>query len=175
MARKPKYRTDSPGVVIWEEYVGQAPDVICYPGVSSCITITCVSPGGLSGTHLTVGSEPELIADAINSLAGGGSGSFTDVYVVGKIDLFKRSTSDTGFNTRKKMSTRLSKAFGFRRNQILFYDTAPHATGVNIGVVRGPGGASFSWQDEKTAKVLGFAVPGFGAYTAISPASFIAR
>lgn len=174
MASKPKHRADSPGVVVWEEYVGQAPDAICYPGVSSCLTITCVSPGGLSGTHLTIGSPPEFIAEAIDMLAAPGT-AFTHIFVAGKIDLFKTSTKDKGFNTRKKMSTRLSKALGFRRSSILFYDTAPLATGVHLGVVRGPGGAAFSWQDEKAAMVRGFAMPDFGAWTAIPASAFIAR
>jgi hypothetical protein len=174
VAHKLKYRNDSPGVVIREDYVGQAPDVICYPGISSCISITCTLRGGLCGTHLTVSTEADLIDEAVTSLSTAGSRAFTSVHVVGKIGEFKQRTKHSGFRTRKKISALLRKAFNYH-GQVLFCDTVGFAQGVHVGVVRGPGNPAFSWQDEKASVVTGFTTPDVTAWTAISNASFMPR
>jgi hypothetical protein len=176
MPRKHKYIRENPGVVIWEEYVGRASNVICYPGVSSCITITCVSPAGLNGAHITMYTDDYLIENMINSLATMFSAAGSRILVIGNISMFKANTRDTGFDTRKKIAATLRESFNYRGGWIYFHDTAIHAAGVHIGVVRNRLNViNIGWKDERTATVRRFEVPDVTRYTQIPHYAYTRR
>jgi hypothetical protein len=174
MIGKIGYAFGNPGVVIREDVVGQAPRAICYPGVSSCLTITCVSPAGLSGAHLTIVTTSDLIDQALLSLKSAGSNMFSAVYAVGKIAEFKARTVDERLRTRKKMSQLLRHTFNYRSGTIQFYDTVSNGIGVNIGVTKGLVGVDFCWQGDRT-RVSGDTMPDLAHYTPIPAHAFVAR
>lgn len=174
MPGKLRKQNGDPGVVLREEYLGQAPDVICYPGISSCISITCGSREGLCGVHLTIMTESALIDEALQILSTAGSRGFTSIHVVGKVAGFKSRTKHDSFRSRRKISALLKKVFRYR-GRILFRDTADLATGVHLGVVRNSPKPAFCWTDEKGTVVSGYTVPDMATWTPIDAGSFMAR
>lgn len=174
MPGKLRKQNGDPGVVLREENVGQAPDVICYPGISSCIAITCGLREGLCGVHLTVATESELIDEALQMLSTAGSRGFTSIHVVGKVAGFKVRTKHESFRSRKKISALLKKVFQYR-GPVLFCDTVGFAQGVHLGVVRNSPNPAYYWVDEKATVVRGDTVPDVTAWTPINAGSFMAR
>jgi hypothetical protein len=77
-------------IVLFEEYVGYSQKGICYPNISSCITITGVGLGGLIGTHITVVSKIDIVDDILTEMVAYGGDSIRNCYVIGAIVPFKK-------------------------------------------------------------------------------------
>ena len=94
------------GVVLEEDEVGMATK-ICYKGVSTCVTVTLLSPTNLIGVHLTAYTSNEEIERKLKVMRGlGAYGS--NVYIIGPITRFKQYSQSDKFNTRKRMKRLLS-------------------------------------------------------------------
>ncbi|MFN0113654.1 MAG: hypothetical protein ACKVPY_03150 [Paracoccaceae bacterium] len=155
----------STGVVVREEDVGQASGMICYPGVSSCISVTCLSGHGLSGTHLTVSTEPALVDNAMQYLKGYTAGGASALYIVGKLTEFRMKSKDARLKTAKTTALLLQGALNYR-GKIRYYDT----TGVgdaHIYAVKSGFGVDFFWQGERKGMVNGYEMPDIIDYTMI--------
>lgn len=161
-------------LVLREEVVGSSRNRICYPGISSCITITGVMPGGLVGTHLTVASEPTLIDAALLALKAGGGGACTSFYVVGAIARFKENTGDPGFNTRKKIRDKICKHIN-KDARVRFFDTSAHHVDVHVFAERNRLGTVFSYTPTTGIVVSGNNYPNVGNRTFIEPHQYVIR
>ena len=144
--------------VLREDRVGSASSKICYPGVSSCISITCVSNGSLMGVHVTIATSAEELKCALDyfSLKGGGA---VNIYVVGAIREFKDKTFNKNVNTRKKLS-KLLKSSVNKNATVQFYDTS--GRDLNIMAERQNGAqCNFSHIDANCPRVSGDTYPVF--------------
>lgn len=110
-------------LILREDGVGASVQKICYPSISSCITITCVGTAGIAGAHLTVLTTAAQLAETIQSLRSSGIGALKVCYVIGAIRHFKTYVKEGAVNTRKKISTALECALG-GPSRPLFYDTS---------------------------------------------------
>ena len=110
-------------MVLREEFVGSATGRICYPGVSTCITITGLLPTGLVGVHITIATEPVLIDDALKALKSGGGSTCTTFYVVGAISEFKVQTVAPDFDKRKKIRDKIRELVN-KHATVWFFDTS---------------------------------------------------
>lgn len=99
-------------LILREDGVGASVQKICYPAISSCITITCVGTAGIAGAHLTVLTTAAQLAETIQSLRSSGIGAYKVCYVIGAIRHFKTYVKEGAINTRKKISTALESALG---------------------------------------------------------------
>lgn len=114
---------EAPNIVLREDCVGCATTAICYPGISSCITITCVSPSRLVGAHITIGTTAEEVDEMFQYIKVNTANIYA-YYVVGSIDRFKPNARCTEIDTRKKLEERLKKEFN-PKGSVGFYDTTP--------------------------------------------------
>ena len=78
---------DGNDVVVREVEVGFLGSRACFPSVSSCLTITGISPNGLRTAHITSGSRTDnlRIASALSALNAANCSAF---YVVGSARFF---------------------------------------------------------------------------------------
>jgi len=163
------------GRVIREDRVGSSIDRLCYPGVSSCISITGVSVDKMIGAHLTIGTTVPELAQFIALLAAEKTSEIMNFYVVGKIAKFKESTTIANFNTRKKMRDFLKAQLEQKAN-VYFCDIGLLvAQGANICVFRNGAQASFSYIPEAGNLVVGSTYPNTVNYIEIPKASLLMR
>ena len=138
-----KFRTAvsrSGKVVVREDYFGMDTSTILYPGLSSCIAITAVSPHGLLGAHITVGTPESIVTEMFTNFASG----VGSAYVVGQIQVFKSKTVIKDFNTRKKISSKLRGAVpGI--NKVYFFDIAPLSLDADLMATNSGSSPQFSW------------------------------
>lgn len=159
-------------VVLREEFVGSAGSRICYPGVSSCITITGVLPTGLVGAHITIASEESLIDGALLALKAGGGSNCGNFYVVGAISLFK-DNADASFDKRKKIRDKIRSLVN-KHAQVWFFET-PRNSDVHIFAELNQFVPEFSYIQTDGNTVMGSNYPNFGGRTAIAANQFIHR
>jgi hypothetical protein len=163
------------GRVIREDRVGSSIDRLCYPGVSSCISITGVSVDKMIGAHLTIGTTVPELAQFIALLAAEKTSEIMNFYVVGKIAKFKESTTIANFNTRKKMRDFLKAQLEQKAN-VYFCDIGLLvAQGANVCVFRNGAQASFSYIPEAGNLVVGSTYPNTVNYIEIPKASLLMR
>lgn len=158
--------------VIREEYVGSSLQRICYPGISSCISITAVLPTGLIGTHITIATEANLVDDLMQAMKSGGGAGCPNFYVVGAFSQFKPRAAST-INTRRKISQKIKSRVN--RNAIVrFYDTSAHGE-VHVFAEKGALNTQFLWIASHGNTVAGFNYPAFQGRTPINPGHFVMR
>lgn len=158
--------------VIREEYVGSSWQRMCYPGISSCISITGVSPVGLIGTHITIATEATLVDDLMQAMRSGGAASCPNFYVVGAFSQFKPRAASI-INTRKKISQKIKSRIN-KNATVRFYDTSAHGD-VHVFAEKGPLNTQFLWVASHGNIVAGFNYPVFQGRTAINPGHFVLR
>lgn len=163
--------TDAPNIVLREDYVGCATTAICYPGVSSCITITCVSPSGLLGAHITVRTTPVEIAEMFQFIRANMSGIYA-YYVVGSIRNYKDHTTNEEINERTKLQKRLKKEFN-PQGLVGFFDTTPY-TDVHVFAEKNGLKTTFYWIAAAGNNVAGmnYPAPAFAGRTMINDSQF---
>jgi hypothetical protein len=110
-------------IVLREENVGFSAKNVCYPNISSCITITGVGSNGVVGGHLTILTTASLLGKTMQVVEGEVKGCEA-CYVIGAISQFKVSVKDSEINTRKKISDSIKQKLG-KQVSVLFYDTGP--------------------------------------------------
>jgi hypothetical protein len=159
-------------VVIREEYYGSATSRICFPGISTCAAITGVSPGGLIGAHITVGTDAAEVAEIFQGLKDLGAGQCMTFYVVGAFAEFKPLTQAAELDTRKKIGKKI-RADLSAKAVVRFYDTTKIGA-VHILAHKNGMAADFSWVKEVGNFVKGFTYPDFNG-TAIPAADFVVR
>jgi len=110
-------------VVVREDEVGFSASRACFPSVSSCLTITGVSPVGLHTAHVTSGSRTDnlRIASVLSAL---NAANCSDFYVVGPLEMFTSNVAGSDFNSVSAI-TRSIKTVASEAD-IRFVDTAPH-------------------------------------------------
>lgn len=163
------------GNIIREDRVGSAIDKICYPGISSCISITGVSVNGMIGAHLTISTTALELDQFITLLATEKTSAIMNFYVVGKIQKFKDYIKVATFNTRKKMRDVLKSQLEKKAN-VYFCDIGlllPH--GANVCASRNGSWASFSYISEVGNLVSGSTYPDTTNYISIPNASLLMR
>jgi hypothetical protein len=107
---------------------------ICYPGISSCITITLFNSDVMVGIHCTIANTANEIRDVIREVKEKIANEFNDCYVIGALSVFKYSVFDSSISTRKKISNEINSHIRIR-NSIKFHDTTMHLnTGKNVHV-----------------------------------------
>lgn len=158
--------------VVPEDHVGAAAHAICYPGVSSCITITGVQAGGLVGAHLTFATTSDELDQFLEKLEAVGAGACQTFYVVGAITRFKASTAVKAFNTRKKIRDRITGDFN-KTATVWFCDTTPLGDNHIFAVINGMG-ADFSSYPTAGNLVKWYEYPAY-AGAGIAAASFVLR
>jgi hypothetical protein len=146
---------------------------ICYPGVSSCITVTAPLAGGILGAHITVGTPQSEIDTMFTAIRTGGGGNCPVIYVAGRIATFKVQTLAPAMNTRKKIAARIKSMINAAAT-VRFYDTTALGA-THIFAERNGAATSFFWIAEHGNNVAGFIYPNFAGRTAIPLASFIVR
>ena len=162
----------SPGgnvVIVPEEHIGNAASQLCYPHIQSCISLTVVSPHGISGAHLTMYTEDFIIADILTRLA---AFSPTIGYVIGGVQFFKAHTPVKWFDTRKKMKSKM-KSLMPGLSTVLFYDTWVHSKDVNLGASRNGTSVDFSWAPGKNVDWT--TTPDMSGYSPIPYSSMVKR
>jgi len=170
---KMRLAVGSVDVVIREENVGSASNRICYPGISSCVTVTGVGPSGMVGCHITFATEPDLVSQMFQAMRTGGGTSCVHFYVIGKIADFKRSRTYSSFNTRKKMGQAIKDVI-CETAVVRFCDSEAYGKDIHIMVQKNLMNADFSWVATAGNVVAGDLYPAF-AGAAISPNDFVAR
>ena len=158
--------------VLREEFVGSATGRICYPGVSSCITITGVQPTGLVGAHITVISESSLIDEALLALKSGGGSSCINFYVVGAISEFKAG-ADVSFDKRKKIRDKIRDLIN-KHATVWFFDTSSQRE-VHIFAELDGAVPAFSFVQASGNQVAGLNFPNFAKRTDIALHQFQVR
>nr|CAX67698.1 hypothetical protein Y69_0159 [Yersinia enterocolitica] len=98
---------------------------ICYPGLSSCITITLFNGDIMVGIHCTIANSAHEIRDAIKEIKEKIAIEFSDCYVIGALSVFKYSVFDRSISTRKKISNEINSHVTIH-NRIKFHDTTMH-------------------------------------------------
>jgi hypothetical protein len=160
-------------VVIREEYVGSASEDICYPGISSCISITGVAPAGLVGAHITVSTELDLVDQIMQAMRTGGGSSCVSFYVIGAFVKFKSNTKTAAIDTRKKISQKIKSGINDKA-VVSFYDTSGHGD-VHVMAEKNGMAANFFWIAQAGHIVAGDAYPTFAGRSAINASQFMVR
>lgn len=107
---------------------------ICYPSLSSCITITLFNNNVMVGIHCTIANTASEIRNVIKEIKEKTASEFSDCYVIGALSVFKSNVFDQSINTRKKISNEINLYIKIR-NSIKFHDTTMHLhTGKNVHV-----------------------------------------
>lgn len=158
--------------VLREEFVGSATGRICYPGVSSCITITGVQPTGLVGAHITVISESTLIDEALVALKSGGGSSCINFYVVGAIAEFK-AEANISFDKRKKIRDKIRELVN-KHATVWFFDTSSRQE-VHIFAELNGTAPAFSFVQASGNHVAGYTFPSVANRTNIASHQFQVR
>lgn len=161
---------DGTNIVLREDYMGRATRAICYPGISSCISITCVSPTGLVGAHITVGTTAAEIAQMFQYFRANMAGIYA-YYVVGSIDLFKQHTGCTEIDTRTKLKERLKREFN-PKGAIAFYNTSPNGE-VHVFAEKNGMKTTFYWIVAADNNVAGMNYPAFAGRTVIDDTQLV--
>ncbi len=107
---------------------------ICYPGVSSCISITLFNSNSMVGIHCTIANTAHEIRSVIKEIKEKTASEFNDCYVIGALSVFKYNVIDRSLSTRKKISNEINSHITIR-NSIKFHDTTMHLnTGKNVHI-----------------------------------------
>jgi hypothetical protein len=166
-------RNTTVDTVLREEYVGSSANRICYPGVSSCITITGVLPTGLVGVHITIASETPLIDEALLAMKTSGGSSCTRFYVVGAISRFKASTNNADVDKRKKIGNKIRSLVN-KDASVRFFDTSFQQE-AHIFVEHNGFAPTFSYAPAANNTVSGFTYPNIPNRTTINLNQFQPR
>ncbi|MEX2964756.1 RHS repeat-associated core domain-containing protein, partial [Microbulbifer sp. TYP-18] len=152
---EPKIRVLSgENVVLREDFVGSSTRGICYPNISSCISITGVSDSGMVGAHITTGSNVNKILDVMKT---GGASGFNDVHVVGALSNYMKSNS-SGLRSTSNIKNIISKRLN-NKAKIRFQDTSQFGLESHIFAGRSTSGdVTFSYANTAQT-VYGFDYP----------------
>ncbi|MCA8003341.1 hypothetical protein [Burkholderia metallica] len=116
--------------VVREDSVSFSTHRVCFPSVSSCLTVTGVSSQGLHAAHIPTGSQSgnEYLENMVDAMNASGCKTF---YVIGAIKTFKSNVAGSNFNSQYNISEYLK---GKASNAtVKFFDTSDHGN-VNIYV-----------------------------------------
>ncbi|HBY58571.1 MAG TPA: hypothetical protein DEH78_02035 [Solibacterales bacterium] len=169
---KVRHQAAGVDIVIREEFCGAATSRICYPGISTCAAITGVGPKGLIGTHITVGTDDELVSEIFAALIALGAAQCPVFCVTGALTQFKVLTQAPTLNTRKKIGKKIRAELS-EKSVVRFFDTTKIGA-VHIMAAKNGMDASFSWVKEVGNAVKGYTYPDF-AGTPIPAADFVVR
>lgn len=168
MAGKLRTATSKNGkVVVREEYFGIDPSNILFPGLSSCISVTADSPHGLIGLHITVATEDHIVSEMLSKITD----CVGPAYIVGQIQEFKSKTFK-GFNTRKKISSKIRGAAG-GIHKVYFYDIGTLSKDADVLVTKNGNGLDFGWAHIR--KVGWEFLTDTSGFTAIAATNFMSR
>jgi len=169
---KPVPGPPSPDIVVREDYVGSCTHAICYPGVSSCVTVTGVGAGLMVGAHLTMGTSAAELDAFFVLLQAQGAAACQEFFVAGAFGQFKAHVPAPDFKTRKKMRNRIVAETTPAAN-VRFYDTTALGD-IHIFAVINGAAADFSYAVSAGNFIAGFAYPAF-ATTPIPLGGFVLR
>lgn len=98
-------------LVLREDKTGIARDHICYPGVSSCLTITFRHENFLAGTHLTIASDKKALKDILQEIKAFSPDTPVEIVVASPFSVYKNNAFDKELNTRSKLKKIIAKMF----------------------------------------------------------------
>lgn len=98
-------------VVLREDKTGLARDRICYPGVSSCLTVTFRQQNLLAGTHLTILTDKKALKDTLKQLKALSQNKPGEIIVASPFSVYKAGVVDKELNTRSKLQKIIAKIF----------------------------------------------------------------
>jgi len=130
--------------VIREDVVGSARSRICYPNISSCISVTAVTRYGLAGTHISVGTKLKVVDQVFEAMRAAGAGGCREFHVVGAIARYEKIAR--AINTRLKIEQKIQSAIS-PDAAVRFFDTSDHGN-VHVFVEQdhsAPVTLRFSW------------------------------
>lgn len=165
-------RNGGPDTNLYEDHVGSCTMRICYPSISSCISITGVSAGGLMGTHLTCFTPIVEVDQAFQFMRIGGASGCQNFYVIGRFAMFKPN-APAEINSRKKIRNKIRATLNAHA-AVHFYDTSAHGE-VHVFVERVAAGVEFFRIASAGNFVPGVAYPAFAGRTEIPPGDFVVR
>jgi hypothetical protein len=157
-------------IVLREDNVGSTMGRVCYPGISSCITITGVHPNGLIGAHITAVTTQYEVQEILMAMKTGGASTCIKFYVVGAIRQFIQWTHE-GFNDRKKMSDQIKKHTN-KDATVWFYDTSDNSD-VHIVAENVQGQTYFRYTPNTNHRVQGDIYPNLPDLITVQPHQFI--
>lgn len=166
-------RPHVPRSVLREDNAGSADNAICYPGISSCVTVTGVSPTGLVGVHITIASDNGEINDLMTRLRDAGGNTCLRFYVMGPFTNFKPSSEATEFNTRKKMQQKI-KSIVNKNASVKFYDAPANAEAHFFAELDGVN-ARFYKSNTAPNDISGYDYPDIANRTEIPQNRFVSR
>ncbi|MBI3310717.1 MAG: hypothetical protein HYZ77_05525 [Serratia liquefaciens] len=105
-----------------EEKTGLCSERICYPDVSSCLTITFRNKSSLAGVHLTVASDKKILKEALLKMRELSEKLPREIVVSAPFSTYKKHVKDDTLNTRAKLSKIIAKTFPHAG--ILMHDTS---------------------------------------------------
>ena len=132
-----------------KRWYGVDPNAIVYPHVSSCVTVTCVTPAGLAGLHLAyVLSQEETRAD-LATFAPCAEGA-TSLYVIGVLGAWVPGGKNrTGLHYQGQgggtLIERLREATGYG-GVVQTCDTQAFSSEVRLRATLTRGVATFTWE-----------------------------
>lgn len=98
-------------VVLREDKTGVARDRICYPGVSSCLTITFRHENFLAGAHLTIATDKNALKDVLKEIKALNPNKPIEIIVASPFSVYKIGVSDKELNTRSKLKKIIGRIF----------------------------------------------------------------
>ncbi|MBH3428934.1 hypothetical protein [Pseudomonas alkylphenolica] len=109
-------------LVLREDKLGICSDNICYPDISSCLTVTIRNKNSLAGIHLTVASDKQQLKDSLEEIKELIKDIPGDVIISAPFSEYKRHVKDNDLNTRAKLKKIISNVFP--HSDIQMYDTS---------------------------------------------------
>lgn len=109
-------------LVLREDKVGVCSNSICYPDVSSCLTVTLRTKNSLAGVHLTVASDKQHLKNSLEEIKKLAKDIPVEVIIGAPFSEYKKHVKDIDLNTRARLKKIISKVFP--RSDIQMYDTS---------------------------------------------------
>ncbi|AIX50837.1 hypothetical protein PSNIH1_11630 [Pantoea sp. PSNIH1] len=98
-------------MVLREDKTGVARDRICYPGVSSCLTITFRHENFLAGAHLTIATDKNALKDVLKEIKALNPNKPIEIIVASPFSVYKIGVSDKELNTRSTLKKIIGRIF----------------------------------------------------------------
>lgn len=119
------YLTRATSANIRESECRLASQNICFPDISSCITITLVNTNIMIGLHLTIADKVADIRKALVEVKNKIGDEFSDCYIIGALSVFKKNVFDRSICTRTLLAGTIKSQI-IIGNDIKFHDTGVH-------------------------------------------------
>lgn len=165
-------------IVVLEDVVGYSTKKICYPDVSTCITITALTHARLIGTHITVSTSEDKVKSNLKFIRDNGGANCQIIYVFGAISEFKEkgprnNPPNKAFNSRKKIRDGI-KSIVNKNATVKFYDTSTSGK-VHLFVEKENGNTKFFWIQSASNLIDAGKYPSIDNKNAIDPSQFVTR